>query len=132
MSFAAMTTAYDALLIEEGDNSPASVFPMLGELNVVMLQIKLTNTSTNAITVDSLTVTAGGTGADHIDIESVRLIEDLAGNGVIGSGDEQKGVDQRFVIDDGSVTFSGLNYALDANEVKYLLVVYDFSDMLPF
>ena len=132
MSFSSMTSAYDALVVEEGLNSPQDSILSLGQKNIVMLQLKLSNTSTESITVNALTVLANGSGLDDASVESVRLVNDANNNGAIDDGELVVGSPMAYSADDGQLTFSDLGIILPANENQHLLVVYDFSDLLPF
>jgi len=106
---------------DPGDRSTGS--PACG---AAMLQVRLTAPSHEELWVDAVTVRAGGTGDDALDVTSVALVRDLDGNGRRDGGEPTLAMGA-FPADDGTVTFGGLGLETGPGTTLDLLVVYEIA-----
>ncbi|MHC5037814.1 MAG: Kelch repeat-containing protein, partial [Planctomycetota bacterium] len=98
------------------------------ESDHVMLHLRFSAGTSDAVTVNSLTFHATGTGNDLHDISSVCLFRETNADGIL-----QKGVDplvtpgtygKVYSADDGSLTFDALSLTIAAGASEELLLVY--------
>ncbi|MHC5081610.1 MAG: hypothetical protein ACYTHN_21620, partial [Planctomycetota bacterium] len=95
------------LTIAPGTANPpsASIFP--SSTNVAVMQLALTVGIQEAITVDTVTVTASGTGNDAADISAVDLFVDANNDGVYQAGTDIPSLGScAYSADNGQITFS--------------------------
>jgi hypothetical protein len=112
-----------SLMVEPGTNMvDRDVMP--GDVRVPLLQVLLRADDREAVEVTSLTLVAQGTGNDALDVVSVRIFDDLNGNGEVDAGEPVLASGQ-YPVDNGTIAVS-LNYLVPAGEVRMLLVAYDF------
>jgi len=116
------------LTITKGSNSPSATNIGPASQGVTMLQIHLAASSAESLRVESLTITATGTGNDQTGVSAVTLWRDLNSNGQRDlTSDVQIDSSRTFSADNGTITFSALAETLAAGATKDLLVVYDMT-----
>ena len=93
-------------------------------LSRAMLQVRVRTPSHEALFLDQVTVRASGSGHDVADIENVRLVHDLNGNGRTDGG-EPVLAQGTFPQDNGTLIFGALDWQFAPNSPVDLLVVYD-------
>jgi hypothetical protein len=106
-----------------GGSTPASRTVSEGATDVPMIEFLFTPTSTQ--TVNSVTISAHGTGNEQVDVTAVKLYVDQNGNGQIDAGDSAIATGT-FAANDGTVTLS-VNPAYSISAPTNLLVTYSFS-----
>jgi hypothetical protein len=79
------------------------------------------------ITVQTLTLTASGSGDDSSDISAVRIFLDKNGNGKYDSGEPQISADSKFATDNGSVTITA-DRTISENSTETWLVTLSFNN----
>lgn len=92
----------------------------------VMLRLALTASTDEALNVNTIKVTAGGTGVDNLHVKSVSLYRDENRNGELDELDTKLGTSQTFDSDNGTVTFTGLAQTIAAGSSEQWMVVYEF------
>ncbi|MBN8217220.1 MAG: hypothetical protein J0L75_11310 [Spirochaetes bacterium] len=105
--------------------SPAAASILNSATNVHLLSLKLTTGTNYGVTISNFALDSSGTGNDSNAIGWVRLYEDNA-NGSLDGGDTLL-ASNLIVSDDGKVTFTNLNYAINASDARYWLVLADFA-----
>jgi hypothetical protein len=110
-----------------GPANPGATREVPGATNVPMMQLGLAAGSGGAVDVTDLTVHGSGTGNEFLGVLQVRLWDDANGDGVASVGETELGTGQTYMMDDGSVTFSGFTVSLSAGGIRMLLVTYDFQ-----
>jgi hypothetical protein len=96
--------------------------------DVVMAQISLAVDDTEDIRIDSLVLTASGSGNDVTELEAatgVRLYVDVNGDGLLDAGDTMI-QELAYTIDNGNAVFT-LTRTIGKGTTENLLVVYDFD-----
>jgi hypothetical protein len=92
----------------------------------VMLNLKLAASTDEDLTINSITVTASGTGRDDVQVSEVLLYEDVNGNGELDDGDRQIGENMNYEEDNGKIAFTNLSETISAGSQQYWMVVYRF------
>jgi uncharacterized protein (TIGR03382 family) len=92
-----------------------------------MAQYVLRASSLEAVGVTQFVLTGSGTGNEANGVTSVRLVEDVNGDGALDAADATIATGAVFPADDGSVVFGGLARIIGASSQQVWLVVYDFS-----
>jgi uncharacterized repeat protein (TIGR02543 family) len=103
-----------SLLVSRGVRTPAARRVRPGTADVPVLQVLLRASSLEGAVVNSLTVSAMGSGDDAGGILAARLYADADGDGALGAGDSLLSNGGAFSSDDGTVTFSGLARTISA------------------
>ena len=103
---------------------PVRVFSQCGTTEPV-LQIQLVAGAAEDILVDSVRLTASGTGDDWTDVDGVRLYLDVNADGVVDPADVRLRGPEWFLVDDGTVTFSGLGRLIPGGGGEAWLVTYE-------
>lgn len=126
-------TLVGALAANYGPQNPPQSIINSDDVNVPMLQMALGAGPQEDVLVDSITLTAYGTGNDATALvaNGVRIVNDLNTNGVYDAGDVPITGGKSFLADDGSLAFTGLGLQIDAGTTNNLLVVYDFNGTAP-
>jgi len=114
------------LQIAIGANSPSDYETRHSTENNAVLQLSLTALYEN-ITVQSITVTASGTGDDSADVSAVRVFLDENGNGKFDTGETQLGSDALFAADDGTATIN-TDRTLAEGTTEDWLITLSFND----
>jgi hypothetical protein len=120
-----------AMYAVEGGQSPADGNVLADEQVVEMMQIAISVTSVEDIQLQSIIIDATGSADDSTAISGVTLFKDVNGNGVYNAGiDVVLGTPSlTFSVDNGSITFSGLNEQIPAGESIDVGVMYDLSGL---
>lgn len=115
--------------VSQSSNTPASGTANKGARDVPALGVDL-SIGSSAATLQSVTISASGTGNDQLDITGLKLYLDANGNGLVDAG-ETALAQGAFAANDGTATLS-LNTpkALAANSNSRLLVALDFNSSL--
>jgi hypothetical protein len=117
--------------IAEGPAPPPNSTQAPGATNVPVEQVKVTNNSSESVTLSSVTFQALGTGNSQTGLVSVQLYLDVNGTGVVAAGDTLLGTGT-YNAANGIVTFNGSPLiTLAAGASKDLLLVYNFSGTAP-
>jgi hypothetical protein len=103
-----------------GTSSPGNSTQIPGNSNVQVLQVKVTNTSGEAVNLNSIVLTASGTGIDNTGITTVKLMKGAA---VLASA--------TYSSDNGWVTLGGFSDTVAAGISQTYTVTYDFSSSAP-
>jgi hypothetical protein len=120
-----ITTA--AVHVETGQGNPPPTQELPGALGVPMVHVKISAGAAEAINVQSIRVTTGGSGDDSTEITAVRLIRDVDGDGAAGIGDVQAGMGT-FAADNGNIDFdTSTQPTLAAGATVHYLVECDFA-----
>jgi hypothetical protein len=119
-----VTTTRTGLALSLGPNSPGTGLADPCAMDHEMLQLRLTAGPEDGVVVDSLTVTASGTGDDGTGVLAVRLYLDVDGDGI---GDTPMGTPGAYSGDDGTVTFSGLARTIPTSGTEDWVVAYDLG-----
>jgi hypothetical protein len=112
------------LSIEQGPESPVNTAIAKGAVDVPLAQLRLTPRDGSA-RLDSLSLSASGTGRDDLDLAQLRLIHDTNANGQFDAG-EAVLASGAFSVDNGSMTFT-LGTPLVVAAVTHVLVVADVN-----
>lgn len=113
-------------------NAVPSVTAGFNQLNLVALNLNISANFVEDVIVNSIIVSSDGSGNEVSDINTVRLVRDVNANGVFDPGtDTQLGTDQQFILDNGSVVFSGLNQTIPRGTAQEWLVLFDISSNAP-
>lgn len=91
-----------------------------------LLQARLSAPSHEQLWLDQITLRGSGSGDEAQDVDAVRLVHDLNRNGEADLG-EPTLAEGTYTSDNGAVTLTGVDFALDAGENADLLVVYDVT-----
>jgi N-acetylneuraminic acid mutarotase len=118
------------LEVVEGTNSPTGGGVYDGTPSVVMLQLRVTAGSAEAINLSSVTFSASGTMNDLTDITGVSLYVDSNGDGSHGGSEPQIDSTKPFSGDNGTVTFDLTGKTLGAGNTENWLVVYSLTSPL--
>ncbi len=120
-------TIVGSLTLSAGSNNPPAKNIGSSDTLLTMLQLGLRAGNSEALNVSQIRFTASGTGNDATDISSVRLFNDLDGNGQVDVTDTQIGTTQTFSVNNGSVIFAGLTETLTAGATENWLFVYNLN-----
>lgn len=113
-------------------NAVPAVTGGFNQLNLVALNLNISANFVEDVIVSSIIVSSEGSGNEVSDINAVRLVRDVNANGVFDPGtDTQLGTDQQFILDNGSVVFSGLNQTIPQGTAQEWLVLFDISSNAP-
>jgi hypothetical protein len=94
--------------------------------NVPVLQVRLTAGPAESVSVEGLTLQAGGDGNDQTDILAVRLFVDSNADGAVGAGDAELWSGQ-YSGNNGTAAVAIAPRAIPANGSETYLVTYDFA-----
>ena len=94
--------------------------------NAGLLQLRLDAPTHEEMWIDRFVISASGTGDDALDVERVRIVRDLDGDGVFDAG-EPSIASAAFDADNGAAVLDGFTLELDAGTSEHLLVVYDVT-----
>jgi hypothetical protein len=112
--------------ITTGSAPPTSHTVAVGSTNVPVIQFAMT--PANPVTLDDVTLTASGSGSDHIDITAVKLYVDANANGQVDAS-EAALASGTFAANNGAVTLAvAPPYTVSAP--TSFLVTYDFNTTL--
>jgi hypothetical protein len=100
----------------------------VGQKDEGMFQVKLQAGSTEHIDISSITFKMNGSGDESSDLDSVRLYQDVDGDGLLDAGDIQIGSTLTGLSDNDSLVFGGINERIVWGNYETWLVVYDFAD----
>jgi len=121
-------SATGSLSITAGPGNPQSKYISSAEQNLVMMQVALSASATEAIDITSAAFTASGTANESTDLDSARLYVDVNSNGLLDVGiDRQLGSTLTSFTDNGSLTFGSLTEQVAAGGSALWLVVYDLA-----
>ncbi len=104
-----------------GTNSPAASSKSVGTLNAVLFQFNLAATEGNS-TIKKVVVNNSGTAVLGTDITSIRLYDDINGDGVINGSDS---VLSTGTVSGANITFSSINlssYITESSSKNFLVV----------
>lgn len=119
-----------ALTLTAGLNNPGSTNETSSSLDVEMLQMYIAASSLENIAIDSLIISAAGSGNDATALANngVRVYRDVNANGVYESGtDVLIGSAGNYSSDDGSFKLRTAGEVIAASTSEYWLVVYNFG-----
>ncbi|MHC4971226.1 MAG: carboxypeptidase regulatory-like domain-containing protein [Planctomycetota bacterium] len=94
--------------------------------STAVLQARISAPSHEQLLLDRVTLQGSGSGDEALDVVAVRLVHDLNRDGEAGFG-EPTLAEGTYASDNGSLTLTGVDFALDAGENADLLVVYDVT-----
>jgi hypothetical protein len=99
-----------------------------GRRNDVVMNFVVEGSFFEDLRIDSMTFSSSGTGHEVFDIDAVRLVQDNNKDGIFDPNvDTQLGVDQIFISDEGTVTFSNLNTVIPGGTSINLLLLFDIA-----
>jgi hypothetical protein len=113
--------------VQAGPTNPAPSSELPTASQVPMLAVRAANNSWSDIQVQSVTVTASGTGDLVNDVQAVELWDDVDGNGQVDPTDVLMGT-TTFPVASTTATFTGMIHHMAANEVEHWLVVMTFNN----
>jgi hypothetical protein len=119
------TSGAGSLQIALGANTPGGGSFTAPAGGVAMMQVLLTASSLEDVTVSRVRVTSLGTGDESSGV-TARIFEDGDGDGTVSSGDSEIG-SASFSQDNGAAEFTGLGLTVPAAGAVHLLLVYDFD-----
>lgn len=100
--------------------------------NLVALNLNIAANPVEDIVINSVIVSSQGTGDELAHIRAVRMVRDVNRNGAFDPGtDTPIGMDQQFLIDNGSVVFANLNQTIPLGSAQDWLVLFDISGNAP-
>jgi hypothetical protein len=123
--------ATGSLTITRGSNSPGDTNQPNNATGVPVLQLALTASSVENVTVNSVVLTASGTGDDRggagdlVDNTGLKMYLDANGDGLVDGGDTLLQSVDGFAADNGTATLT-VARTVNAGATMYLLAVYDF------
>ena len=121
-------SATGSLSIMAGPGNPQAKYISSSEQNLVMMQIALSATATEAVDITSASFTASGTANESTDLDSARLYFDVNTNGVLDLGiDRQLGSTLTSFTDNGNLTFGSLTEQIAADGSALWLVIYNLA-----
>jgi len=115
-----------SLTVSVGGNSSTGTLQMdlANNSEVQMLQIKAVASLTEGMVVNSISITASGSGNEPTGVHYIKLVDDADGDGAYDAAEATLGYASYF-HDDGVVTFTlAANNFIQANGTKYLLFLY--------
>ncbi len=121
-------SAIGTLVLSAGSNNPLATTISSDASNISMLQLNMSAGSTEDVNISAITFTTTGSGDESADLDSVRLFQDVNGNGAYDLGiDLQIGSTLTSFTDDGDLVFSSLSEQVSAGASEDWLVVYYFN-----
>ncbi|HEU4743178.1 MAG TPA: hypothetical protein VFS50_16395 [Meiothermus sp.] len=102
-TFNSTSTGGLAITAAKPANAPQNAARNKGEVNVPLLAFTLA--ATQAASLQSVGLQAGGSGSDHLDLTAVKLIRDANANGQIDTG-ETPAASGTFSADNGTLTLT--------------------------
>jgi hypothetical protein len=102
-TFNSTSTGGLAITAAKPANAPQNAARNKGEVNVPLLAFTLA--ATQAASLQSVGLQAGGSGSDHLDLTAVKLIRDANANGQIDAG-ETPAASGTFSTDNGTLTLT--------------------------
>lgn len=112
----------------ENNTSDKTVSLTTTSQDVVMMQIKMTAGSVEAINVNSISLIAYGSGDDSKGISLVKLVADANQNGIYDSG-ENILAGSKYLLDNGIATLPlSSPFTIPINQSLYFLVVYTLTN----
>jgi hypothetical protein len=122
-----VTVTQASLHVDAGVGNPGPSNEMPGALGVPVLHLRFSAGTAEGIILQSLQVNGTGSGDDGAEIASVRLIRDVNGDGIAGSGDVEVDSDT-YSGDEGTVSFDLSTEApVSGGDSAWYIVAYDFS-----
>ncbi len=106
--FGTPTVSAPTLAVAAGPANPGATNESGAATNVSMLQFTISvGAAAGTISVNSITVTASGTGNDGANVNNVELWDDTNANAVVDGSDSQLGSTGTYSGDNGTIVFSG-------------------------
>ncbi|MBI2930505.1 MAG: hypothetical protein HYY16_02545, partial [Planctomycetes bacterium] len=131
-SFNAVGSTVGSLTVQLGPNSPPASTQLNTAQNLSVIQLRLAASSQEHVRIDSLRVTGTGTGDEAAHISGVRLYHDVNGNGLLDPDiDVLLAGPMTYPVDDGAITFQGLNQVVPAGESRDWIVTYSLAGNAP-
>jgi hypothetical protein len=122
-----VTVTQASLHVDAGAGNPGPGNEMPGALGVPVLHLRFSAGTAEGIILQSLQVNGTGSGDDGAEIASVRLIRDVNGDGIAGTGDVEVDSDT-YSGDEGTVSFDLSTEApVSGGDSAWYIVAYDFS-----
>ena len=115
-----------SLTIVEGPNNPPNQNAFYDSDSIYVFQLALSASSVETVTVNTMTVTHGGTGDPYTDISRAVMYHDVDGDGVLEIGDDSIGV-ATFASTGDTARFSFTNVDIPMDSTVYWLMTYDFA-----
>ncbi|KAA3616963.1 MAG: T9SS C-terminal target domain-containing protein [Calditrichaeota bacterium] len=117
-----------SLTLSAGADNPASKNIGSAETNLVMTQLNLSASSTEAVDISAITFTMAGSGDESTDITSAGLYKDVNNNATYDNGiDTQIGSTISSFTNDGTLVFGSLSEQISAAGDENWLVVYTLN-----
>jgi hypothetical protein len=117
-----------AASITAGPANPGNLQFASPVCSLPLLQVRVNAPSHEELWVDRVTLHASGSGDDRLDLDRVRLIEDLDHDGRVDAGEPTLAtLSGGFAANDGTVVFDKTGLEFDAGSTTDLLVVYDIT-----
>ncbi len=116
------------LTMSVGANDPGYQNIPDGASDEVLFDIQL-STGSEAVDIYSITLSMSGSGDESVDVDSVRLFEDVNNDGQVNllDYDRQIGSTLTSLSDNGSLVFNALSEQIATGSSENWLVVYDFN-----
>ncbi len=121
------SVGFGSLSASLGAQSPGAANESAAAARVLMTQVSFRAGDNEDVLVDAVTVRAAGSLNDAAGVTRAQLFVDLDEDGTIDAGDDVIGGDQAFDVDNGTVTFGGLDLRVPAGQRRSVLVSYDLS-----
>ncbi len=116
-----------SLTVSKGVNSASDQFVSPSALQFAALQVQLSASSSDDVTVDSLKFFATGTMNQNTAVDSVDLYHDLNNNGIFDNGVDTALVTGVTIGVDDTLNFTNLSRLISAGTSQNLLVVYTLN-----
>jgi len=126
--FSVTASPKPTLAVAAGSHNPAARnWPLDDHGHATMLHFNLTTGAAQGVSLQSLAISASGTGNDLADINVVYFVEDPGNDGTYGSGDSIVGYGI-YTRDDGVITFDiAGGYELQPAESRAFVIAYDMK-----
>lgn len=116
-----------SLTLTAGPQNPVNQTTLSNSTDVEMMQVALTASSLEAVTVTSVRFRASGSGDDAAGCTNVRLVRDANANGIFDAGEVVLGAAGIWNADEGQFSLSGLTETVPANGTILWLLVQGFN-----
>jgi class 3 adenylate cyclase len=131
-TFTATGPSVGTLTVALGPGSPLASNEINTAQNLPILQLRLSASAAEDVQITSLTITALGSGNDAAHLSEVRLAFDANSDGAFDPAvDTSLGTAAGFPLDNGTLTFPGLNLFVPASQSRDVLVVYSLNGTAP-
>jgi N-acetylneuraminic acid mutarotase len=116
-----------SLTLATGLANPGATSELPTDADVPMLQLKLSASAADAVRVTAVTLNVAGSLDDSTGISQVRIYRDVDANGAVTGTDVLIAGPSSYAVDNGNLTFSGLNQVIAAGSSVHWLIRYSLS-----